>query len=201
MTARETREAGSRALTAGQIMDTTVAFFAEKGYRGTSLDEVAERLGVTRQALYYYYPRKHDLLVAICDDLLTDLQGATDAAWAEDGSAAERLRAMLRAYIAVVAARPTYSAVVTRDFTFLPPKEERGVRDRRRAITVRFLEAMEEAIAQGAAKDVPPDVAVSLVLGAANWVYRWFRPSASMSPDDLATLATDLLLEGVLAGD
>jgi TetR/AcrR family transcriptional regulator, cholesterol catabolism regulator len=198
---RSGREVQTRTLTAQQIMDTTVEFFAEKGYRGTSLDEVADRLGVTRQALYYYYKRKHELLLAICDDLLTDLQAAVDGASGAATGPAERLRMMLWSYTMVVASRPTYSAVVTRDFTFLPPKEERAIRHRRRVITDRFLEAMEEAVAQGVAKDAPPDVSVALILGAANWVYRWFRPSAAMSAEDLATTATELLLQGVLVGD
>jgi AcrR family transcriptional regulator len=192
---------GSRTLTAQQIMDTTVEFFAEKGYHGTSLDDVAERLGVTRQALYYYYPRKHDLLVAICDDLVSDLQAAVEEASRSSDDHVERLRAMVEAYVFRVASRPTYSAVVTRDFTFLPPKDERRVRVRRREITERFLEAMEDAVRHGVAKDLPPDVSVSLILGAANWVYRWFRPSAEMTPQDLARMAADSLLHGVLEHD
>lgn len=194
-----TREGGgSRTLTAQQVMDTAVEFFAEKGFRGASLDEVAERLGVTRQALYYYFPRKHDLLLAICDDLISYLQEVVQEARQSSDEPVERLRAMVEAYVYGVASRPTYSAVVTRDFTFLPPKEERRVRVLRREITEQFLEAMEEAISAGAAKDVPPTVSVSLILGSANWVYRWFRPSAAMSPRDLARMAADLLLDGVL---
>ncbi|MDQ6525236.1 TetR/AcrR family transcriptional regulator [Nocardioides sp. LHD-245] len=196
----EVREVGTRNLTAQQIMDTTVEFFAANGYLGTKLDDVAERLGVTRQALYYYYKRKHDILFAICDDLLTSLHAAVqDASDVADGPA-ERLKLMLQAYTSVVAARPTYSAVVTRDFTFLPPKEERLIRHQRRAMTDLFLEAMEDAVAQGVAKKVPPEISVSLMLGAANWVYRWFRPSVAMSADDLAVVAADILLEGVLVG-
>jgi TetR/AcrR family transcriptional regulator, cholesterol catabolism regulator len=192
-------EVPTRSLTSRQILDTTVEFFAEKGYRGTSLDEVADRLGVTRQALYYYFPRKHDLLVAICEELQTDLLSAVEAASRASTDPVERLRAMVRAYVLGIASRPTYSAVVVRDFNFLPPQQGRQARDRRREITDRFLEAMEEAVDAGLAKPVPPHVSVSLILGAGNWVYRWFRPTAGMSPADLAGLAADMLLDGVLA--
>lgn len=196
MTPRE--PGGARTLTAQQVKDTTVEFFAEQGFRGASLDGVAERLGVTRQALYHYYKRKHDILYAICDDLMADLEAAvTEAADGPDDPVA-RLRAMVEAYVLVVASRPTYSAVVTRDFTFLPAREERAVRDRRRDLTGRFLEVMEDAVARGLVRDVPPEVSVSLILGAANWTYRWFRPSAATSAKDLAGMAADLLLEGVL---
>ncbi|MDQ6525230.1 TetR/AcrR family transcriptional regulator [Nocardioides sp. LHD-245] len=191
------RAEGPRPLTAQQIKDTAVEFFAAKGYHGTSLDGVAEELGVTRPALYYYFSRKHDLLAAICDDLLDHLSAEVEEASLSAADPVERLRAMIRAYVYCVATRPTYSAVVTREFTFLPAAEGRHVRQRRWAITEVFREAMDDAIASGAVTTVSARATVSLILGAANWVYRWFDPADGLSADDLADFAAGMLLDGI----
>ena len=58
--------------TKAEIRDAAVDLFGRQGYERTSLREIAERLGISKAALYYHYPSKHDLLAALVDPLVTD---------------------------------------------------------------------------------------------------------------------------------
>ncbi|MCW3003144.1 MAG: regulatory protein TetR, partial [Conexibacter sp.] len=59
------------AIREADILDAAAVLFADLGYRATNLEHVARRLGVTRQALYYYFPKKHDILLALFDRVMS----------------------------------------------------------------------------------------------------------------------------------
>jgi TetR/AcrR family transcriptional regulator, cholesterol catabolism regulator len=179
------------------ILRVAAEEFSKKGYRGARLSDVADSLGVTRQALYYYYKSKAAILVDLFSNFFDDLEAGLDAVEAGGGSAAEDFDAMMRAHIRTVAARPELSAIFTQERSALPPTDARRIQRRRQAYQQRLVEAYEKGIKEGGLRDCgSSSVEVSLILGAANWIFRWYRPGRDLTPEALADIAVNLLGSG-----
>lgn len=175
-----------------QILDVAVDVFARSTFHGVSLDDVSGRLGVTRQALYYHFRRKHDILNAIFEELFELIEDALDEE--ESAPPEERFERMFLAYLGVIVRRPQHSSVVTREFASLPEDLDALYRERRRTMQSRFEDAYRAGVAAGALRDLAPRAAVALLLGAANWVYRWIGPEDS--PEAIGEIAESLLMHG-----
>jgi TetR/AcrR family transcriptional regulator, cholesterol catabolism regulator len=178
------------------ILRVAAEEFSKKGYRGARLSDVADALGVTRQALYYYYRSKAAILVDLFSNFFDDLEAGLDAV-SGGGSAATDFDAMMRAHIRTVAARPELSAIFTQERSALPPTDARRIQRRRQAYQQRLVEAYEKGVKEGGLRDCGnASVEVSLILGAANWIFRWYRPGRDLTPDALADIAVTLLGSG-----
>ena len=180
-------------VSAETILDAARDAFAQVGYRRASLDAVATRLGVTRQALYHYFPSKHRILLTILVGYFDLLDAALTQAAAAERRPAERFEAMLRRYFRVVAERPADAVVMTREFALLPKPEQRRIRERRRRVHDAFVREFEAAQAEGRFRPGEASVLVSLLLGAANWTPRWFRSEGSLTPERLGVFAQEFL--------
>lgn len=192
---------GNRRVMEGEILDAATEVFAEKGYLGTNLNDVAERLGVTRQALYYHFRAKHDILLAIFDCIFRDLDKAIDEAVAGVDDPAERFRKMVRAHFIVVVSTPHRTAISLQEHRNLPPAFAKTVLERREKLLSRFAKSYSEAVACGEFKDLDPMIVSQLIIGAGTSMYRWFRPKGKLNNEQIAAFADDILFAGYLRPD
>lgn len=196
------REDGGRpSLSVEDILDRARVAFADRGYTGTNLGDVADALGVTRQAIYYYFPAKHDILVALFDQFFARLESGIDDAIATTGDPVERFAAMYAAHLETVAGSPENSTIFTREDVHLRPEARRELQERRRRYNDRFVAAYKAGISAGRFRNIGPEVAVALLIGSANWTFRWFRPDGDGATRELAATATEFLQSGYLQDD
>ena len=97
------------------MLDIAAELFARDGYRATNLKLVAERLDVTRQALYHHFDSKPAILGALFARVLDKLEAAVDEAGATAGAGESRFAAMLHAHLSVVAANRDLIVVLHRE--------------------------------------------------------------------------------------
>jgi TetR/AcrR family transcriptional regulator, cholesterol catabolism regulator len=158
--------------------------FAERGYHGTSMADLATAMGVQKGSLYSLTESKQELLVAITREGAASFHAALDGV-SDDAGPLERLRLALRAHLDVVAAQLDAATVFTREWRFLDEPERSRFRSERRRYEERWHELLREAAERGALRaDLDVEATVLLVLSAANWAYTWLRPDA-----DTAVLA------------
>jgi AcrR family transcriptional regulator len=169
--------------------------FAEKGYHGTSIGDLAGALGVQKGSLYHHIDSKQGLLRELA------LEGAVAFHLALDGipealPPAEKLRLALRAHLRVVAEQLEVATVFVREWRYLEGEaRERFVSERRR-YEQRLGDLVREGRELGALRsDLDDQTAVLLLLSAANWAYTWLRPGRDT--DELADRFFDLLLDGI----
>lgn len=199
MARTETARRGN-ALRREDILEVAVTAFSQKGYRGTNLEDVASLLGVTRQAIYYYYRNKHALLLEMFEQFFDRLDSAVEDAAGEDVQPSVRFEQMVRAHVLTITESPARSAIFTREFESLEPDAQALIRDRRRGYQQRFLDAYAAMSDSGAARRLPAREVVSLIFGAANWTFRWYDPArSSLNPGQLADLLLDLFRAGYRA--
>lgn len=171
-----------------EIIRGAVKVFAEHGYDGSSLRELAAGAGMQKGHLTYYFPTKDDLLFEIVDDL-HDQFLAGILAWAQDPAAGpgERLRHIFHEHVVLVCADYQQTRVAYEGFRFLTP-ERRVVVSRKRARyeleLARHIDACRSV--DGLVCATPTTLLTKAVLGALNWPYQWYSPSGSLSPDELA---------------
>ena len=168
--------------------------FAEPGYQGTSLADLAAQLGVQKPSLYHHIASKEDLLWEVAWEGAEAFHAALDSVPAESRPT-ERIRLALRGHLAVVAGQLDVATVFVREWRHLEgERRERFLAERRR-YEERVRDLFRDGV-EGSELRTDLDVATAalLFLSAANWAYTWLRPEA-----DTAALA-DRLFAALLDG-
>jgi AcrR family transcriptional regulator len=169
--------------------------FAERGYQGTSLADLAHALGVQKPSLYHHIESKEDLLWDVAQEGAAAFHTALDAVPARDRPS-DRIREALRAHLAVVGGQLDVATVFVREWRFLTgERREQFVAERRR-YEERIRDLFREGV-EGSELRTDLDVATAalLFLSAANWAYTWLRPGADT--DELADRLYAVLLDGM----
>jgi TetR/AcrR family transcriptional regulator, cholesterol catabolism regulator len=169
--------------------------FAEKGYHGTSIGDLADAMGVQKGSLYAHIDSKADLLWEVAREGAAAFHAALDAI-PDALPPTEKIRLALRAHLRVVAEQLDVATVFVREWRYLEgARREEFVADRRR-YEERFRSLFREGRELGALRaDLDDAHATLLALSAANWAYTWLRPETDT--DALADSFFSLLLEGV----
>ena len=169
-------------LTRDMILNEAAELFKRDGYRKTRLEDLAQVLGVTRPAIYYHFKAKQDLLVAI---ELRSIGRLTESAAEVDREALKPIDMFWRhieAHIVYVASHPVEAGIVFEEEEELPDGVKAELYKMRRDYTKRLIDLYTEAIVAGDAPSGDPRLAVNAILGAATWVYRWYRPQVWGDP-------------------
>src|SRR5579885_3571509 len=169
--------------------------FAERGYQGTSLADLAEALGVQKPSIYHHIASKEDLLWDVAREGAAAFHAALDAV-AGDAPAPERIRLALRAHLAVVAGQLDVATVFVREWRFLSGERRDQFVAERRRYEERLRELFRDGVESGELRtDLDVSTAALLFLSAANWAYTWLRPGADT--DSLADRLYAVLLDGM----
>jgi len=169
--------------------------FAERGYQGTSLADLAEQLGVQKPSLYHHIASKEDLLWEVAWDGAESFHAALDGV-PSDLPATERIRLALRAHLGVVAGQLDAATVFVREWRHLEgERRERFVAERRR-YEERIRDLFREGVERSELRtDLDVATAALLFLSAANWAYTWLRPGADTG--ELGDRVYGALLDGM----
>lgn len=175
------------------ILEVAVAAFNEHGYDATSIGMLAERLGLSKSAIYHHVASKDELLALALDEALDGLEGALRSAEEASGTAAERLALVLREAVLVLADRLPYVTLLLR--VRGNTEVERAALQRRRAFDHAVAALVAEARAEGALRaDADPAVVARLLFGMINSLTEWYDPSGALTPDELADTILALAL-------
>lgn len=181
----------ARGLTRTTLLETAAGLFARKGYRATTLDDIAGELGMKKASLYHYIRSKDELLADIYQEIFDRIE-AEVAPLANSGLPVdERLRRMIHAHIAVVTAELPSLSVVFSEESELPAALQPGIRHRKKAHEALFERVIAEGQRQGVFRAGSVRLMVLGLLGMCNWIYKWYRPDAG---DDVADIAAEFAL-------
>jgi AcrR family transcriptional regulator len=178
-----------------ELAQTAARLFAERGYHGTSMGDIAAVMGVQKASLYSLTESKQQLLFDILQAGAGAFHTALDAV--DDGAhAVDRIRQALRGHLRVVGEQLDIATVFTREWRYLKsPFLEEFVGERRR-YEDRWRELIREGVERGELRmDLRPSDVTLLVLSAANWTYTWLPEGADT--DALADRFTAIVVEGI----
>src|SRR2546422_2123821 len=178
-----------------ELRRAAARLFAEKGYHGTSVGDLAEALGVQKGSLYSHIDSKADLLWEVAREGAAAFHAGLDGV-AEDGPVVERIRAALRAHLRVVAEQLDVATVFIREWRYLEGERRDTFVAERRRYEERFRALFREGRELGDLRtDLDDATATLLALSSANWAFTWLRPGAAT--DELADAFFLVLLDGM----
>ena len=159
------------------VLQTAVEVFNERGYDGTSMEDLSKRLGIAKSAIYHHVSGKEELLRMALDRALDGWSEAAEQARELDAPAIVRLEMLVRATVAVLQARHPYVALLLRVRGNTPV--ERAALERRRSFDRLVASLVEEAERDGDVRaDVDPKVTARLLSGLINSIVEWYRPGS-----------------------
>lgn len=178
-----------------RILQEAVTLFYERGFTGTTLDDIAHELGVTKPFIYTHFKSKTDLLAAIC---LPTIQMSLDAAITaveSGGSATERLHKLIVDFTRVVLVRQPNIAVFFREEKSL----ERAALAEINALRLRFdrtlARLLEEGVAAGEFHLHDAKLTALAMGGMISWAYTWHRPGGRLSIEEIGQRMAELALQ------
>lgn len=183
-----------------EIVSAAIALFQEKGYHATSMQDIANAVGLQKGSLYHYISGKQDLLVMIFQGVISEYNTRLSEIRQMDLPAGERLEMAIRQHIRIIAEHLGMLTIFLRESYALSPAQRERVQAEISRYNQGFEELYLEGVRSGEVRDLDPKLVCRTLLGACNWLYRWYRPDGAMSIDELADFMVDLLLHGIQVG-
>lgn len=179
------------------IVASAAALFAQRGFNGASVADLAERCKTSKSLIYHYYQSKEDILFDVMISHIRALDDAARDAIAGERRASEQLRRLAHAFMAL------YVGAADRHKVLL--NELDNVDDRRRAEIVKTQRGLI-GIVQRLLSEIEPSLqrrpgegyaAAMLFFGMINWTHTWFDPKGPVSAGAIADMAVDVTLDGL----
>jgi AcrR family transcriptional regulator len=169
--------------------------FAEKGYHGTSIGDLAQAMGIQKGSLYAHIQSKQDLLYETMREGAAAFHAGLDAI-PDELPATEKIRLALRSHLRVVADQLDVATVFVREWRYLEGERREEVVSERRRYEERIRGFFREGRELGELRtDLDDATAALLVLSAVNWAYTWLQPGRDT--DELADRFYGLLIDGM----
>jgi TetR/AcrR family transcriptional regulator len=179
------------------VLREAAASFNFKGYHATSLTEIATSLGVTKAALYHYFPNKNSLLAACFEHAMDVAFASLEGARRQGRNGRECLVLTLAGYLSQLINELNCCVVLMEENALEPADRAKLVRQRDKF--ERGLRAfVSEGVADGSIVPCDPKLAIFVILGALNWVPKWFKPDGAWSAEQL-TLALSQIFERIVS--
>ena len=194
------RVSARRGLIEQEIYDQATRLFAQRGFAGTSFQDIADAVGLTRPALYHYVHSKDELLAKLVREL-TEQPAAELSALAgrDDLTPAEKLRQMMLLAVRRQGEHAERFRLLLRSEADLPADVAAAYEAGRHLVLRSLTRVIEDGVARGDFRPVSPEVAALGVVGMANWVAWWYRPDSRFELDQVCDELAALAVAG-LAG-
>lgn len=180
------------------ILDAALDAFRERGYHATKLDHIATRLGVRKTALYHYFPDKEAILYECHRASLGELDRIFHST-SKLKSVAERLRAVVREHVRVMI-ETLKGSPLTFEVSALSPARQDEVIAARDRYERRLRALIAQGVRDGSFRRVDPKLATFAILGAINWIARWYRPEGPSQAQEVGSEFAEQLVGGLEPG-
>lgn len=178
-----------------RILAAAVDVFSRRGYRATSMNDVAAGVDLSKATLYHYWRTKQDLLVQIYESVLDESLAGARTIVAAAPSPLEGFRGLIVERVAYTCEHQALLKICFEEESELPPELAEPILERRRAYEAVVLGTVEAHLAAtGRTLPMAPKAFVNTCLGAANWVYKWYDAAGALSPRELGEQVAGVLL-------
>jgi AcrR family transcriptional regulator len=178
------------------ILARAAELFAHHGYRGTSMNDVADATGLSKATLYHYYQNKDEILVNIAEGHVTRLVELVDAV-ADEGLRGEpRLRAMIERFLREYSHAQHSHRVLTEDVRFLAETDRNRILKKERQVVRAFAASVAEMRPELETAALAKPVAM-LLMGMLNWMFTWWKPGGALDADAMAPIVFDIFTGGL----
>lgn len=180
-----------------EVLEVSARLFAEQGYAATSLQNIAEAVGMLKGSLYYYIKSKDELLFQVIKAVIGPGFVRFKALAGDGGDAVERLRRALEGHVLYLIENSTATTVYLHEYDRLSEEYRAELAGHDYVAMVRDLIRIGQDQG-GFRRDLDPTVAALSMLGSVNWTYRWYRPD-KRAPAEVARQLSEICVFGLVA--
>jgi AcrR family transcriptional regulator len=180
-----------------EIMRGAAAAFRDRGYAGSSVRDIARRLGMAPGNLYYYFRNKQDILYFCQDYSLDLLLREARRIVRRPATPEDKVKALVRAQVLCMLDELHGSAGHI-EFHAVSPARLKKIIAKRDAYERLVRAAVEEGVRARRFAPCDPKLTTLAILGAVNWTARWYRPAGSWSPEGIADAFAWFLTRGLI---
>jgi AcrR family transcriptional regulator len=181
------------------IVAAAVDLFYHQGYGQTTLDQVAQRLDVTKPFIYSYFKSKNEILAEICSRAIKLAHESLNRASSKQGSAGERLKAISRDFMEAVLRHQPHAVIYSREEKELEQADRDSINRLRREFDHRLVALIEEGVGSGEFQVEDVRLTALSIGGIIGWSQVWFRPNGRLSIEEAAEGASKIVLAMVRA--
>lgn len=191
-----------RELVSNELLEQSAALFADRGFEATSLQEVADAMGISRTALYHYIGNKDQLLSSLVQGITRETADSLSRLADDDSlTPAVKLREALAGMVARIANSPERFRLLLLSERSLNEALFSEHRDARRQTLNALTEIIQEGVREGMLRPVDERLAAFGLLGMCNWVAWWYQPDRTpeQTPESIADAIAEMGLAALRA--
>ncbi len=194
---RRTRRSEERRI---EILKSAAAAFRRRGYHGASVEEIARALQMTKGSLYYYFRNKQDILFGCHEYSLGVALDLVERVQAEPVPPDEKLRRLIVGFVRLIIDE-LHGTALTLELQALPAPLLRRVVARRDRFDEGLREILRDGIVQGVFAPGDPKLLAFAIMGAMNWISRWYDPKGAAGSEEIGKTFADYLVRGLALRD
>jgi AcrR family transcriptional regulator len=181
-----------------QILEEAAKLFAKKGYKATSVKEIAEKLNITKATIYHYFSSKEEILFEIMnsamDDALNDLQKIANMKI----SPLEKLEESLRFYSKYYVKKQEDLILLVNELNSLNEKFKEILIEKEQIYVNLFKSILTELKNQGLLKDIPLTIIAFTFFGIVHYTIKWYKAAGEVNPEKLSEYFVEIFTKGII---
>lgn len=170
-----------------RVLEEASSLFYERGFVGTSMDALAERLGVGKPFIYQLFENKEALLVELYRAETERLLDLLDTAVKVDGPPSRRLAQFVRTFVKENIKNQAITSIFLQEEKHLPAGPLKDLRARQKHFDKTLAELIAEGVKDGTFRVANPHLASLAISGMILWIQRWYRPNGDLTLDEICS--------------
>jgi TetR/AcrR family transcriptional regulator, cholesterol catabolism regulator len=185
-------------MTRDGILEAAAQIFSEKGYHAASMQDIAQSVDLQKASLYYHFPSKQEILLAVLnralDILIANMQQVLELPYPPD----RKLRQAMLVYLQTLLDNRELAAVLLLEHRSLEPELQSRHIPRRDRFERLWRDLIQEGLDFGVFCCMDPVLSARGLLGVMNWTITWYRPDGTLIPEVIAEQFSNLFLHGLV---
>ena len=180
-----------------QIVYEAGCLFREKGYKATSMRDIAVQVDMEAASLYNHIKSKHDILSDLLFYIARRFQRGMKEINESSSSSLEKIKALIVLHIKLTTEDTHAIGLLTRDWRHLKEPELSNFVAIRNSYSEDFLALINAGMKEGAIKKANSEIVLNTIFSSLSWLYVWYTTDKNISPEELEVQITDLLVNGI----
>lgn len=181
----------------GIILTEAAKLFKQKGFGGTSMRDLAEKVGIEAASMYNHIRSKDEILEEICFRIAHEYLSHISEIEDTNQSFREKIKAIIRLHVRMIINDAAAVSVANSEWKYLTEAKMVLYKEIRKDYEKRFAHIIERGIEEGEFKEVNVSVALFTMLSSLRWIELWYKPDREISPEKLEEDLINLLLNGL----
>jgi AcrR family transcriptional regulator len=181
-----------------EIIAVAARLFKEKGYRATTLEDIAAAVGMLKGSLYYYIRSKEELLYLVVRDPIRQAHNKLEKIVTSDAPVTTKIAQAIANHMTLFHQHYPHIAVYLHDYHHVMKQLQKNVIETPKHYQRLWATILQQGVDAGELRrDLDVQVVGYAILGMCNWAYRWYNPHGTLSAEEIAQVFTKLVLNGL----